>query len=111
MVRMACVLVAFFAVVFVTTIAMAEEKAAPVAAAKVELVTVTGTVVVVKAEDGAVTAVSLKAGDKVTKVTLNEVGKKLAVDAGKLVEAKGTVAEGVLTVTEFKAVVKAEEKK
>ena len=110
MVRMACVLVAFFAVVCVTTVAVAEEQAAPAAAAKAELVTVTGEVVVVKAEDGAVTAVSLKAGEKVTKVALNEVGKKLAAEAGKMVEAKGTVAEDVLTVAEFKAVV-VEEKK
>jgi hypothetical protein len=86
--------------------------ASRVLAAEEEKVTVTGTVAVSKDDDGNITAVSVKKEDTVTKIVLDENGKKLAKLAGKKAEVKGTWAgEGdakMLKVESFKAV---EEKK
>ena len=71
--------------------------------------TVTGVVSVTKGDDGAVTAVTVKAGDVTYTVTLDAKGKELAALAGKKAEVKGTVAEKAITVTSFKEI--KEEKK
>ena len=49
-------------------------------------VKVTGTVTVTKNDEGGVTAVAVKAGDTVTKLVLDDNGKKVAEMAGKKVE-------------------------
>ena len=72
-------------------------------------VTITGVVSVVKNDEGAVTAVTVKAGDVTYNVVLDAKGKALAALAGKKAEVKGTVAEKALTVKSFKEV--KEEKK
>lgn len=75
--------------------------------------TVTGNVSVQKDEGGAVTGITLKAGDASYKVVVDDNGKKLAAeDAAAQYEVKGTVSkEGETSVLKVASYKKVEAKK
>jgi len=95
---------ALFAVACVANILLAADEPAKV--------TVTGTVVVNKNDDGGITVVCVKAGDAMTKLVLDDNGKKVAEMAGKKVDVTGTwQGEGDAKMLKVETCKASEEKK
>ena len=83
-------------------------------AAEEKTVTVTGVVNITEDDDGNVTSVTLRAGDGVYSIVLDEKGMKLGVEmSGEKVEVTGTLSvqggKKTLKVKSFKAVVEDED--